>query len=150
MTAIVSHPGLISARSMLPFAKTVANLLLALERRGMRLHARIDHTANARAAGLQLRPTELFVFNYPEAEGPILARCPVMGLDLPRKIAVWEDERGEVWIGYTDPLWLCQRYGAGHDVRSLLQAMATSFTGIALEAGGRGAQLPRGLQVSRA
>ncbi len=137
MTGTVSHAsGLISVLSTLPFAKTVANLLIALERRGMTVHARIDHAANAAAAGLRLRPTQLFIFNYPEVEGAILARCPPMGLDLPRRIGVWEDEAGKVWISYNDPAWLGQRYGVGPEVQTLLRAMANSFTGIALEAGG--------------
>ncbi len=137
MATTVSHAdGIISVRSTLPFAKTAACLLLALERRGMTIHARIDHAANAASAGLKLRPTQLFIFNYPEVEGAILARCPLMGVDLPRKIAVWEDEAGKVWISYNDPVWLAKRYGVGHEVQTLLRAVANSFTGIALEAGG--------------
>ncbi len=137
MTGTVSHAsGLISVRSSLPFAKTVAALLIGLERRGMTIHARIDHAANAASAGLKLRPTQLFIFNYPEVEGAILARCPLMGVDLPRKIAVLEDEAGKVCISYNDPVWLGQRYGVGPEVKTLLHAMANSFTGIALEAGG--------------
>ncbi len=137
MATTVSHAdGIISVRSTLPFAKTAACLLLALERRGMTIHARIDHAANAATAGLKLRSTQLFVFNYPEVEGAILTRCPLMGVDLPRKIAVWEDEAGKVWISYNDPVWLGKRYGVSHEVQTLLRAVANSFTGIALEAGG--------------
>jgi uncharacterized protein (DUF302 family) len=103
----------------------------------MTVHARIDHAANAAAAGLQLRPSQLFIFNYPEVEGAILAQCPLMGLDLPRRIVLREDEEGRVWISYNDPLWLGQRYKVGGKVQSLLHAMANSFTGIVLEAGGK-------------
>lgn len=143
MAGTVSHAdGLISVRSSLPFAKTIASVLISLERRGMTVHARIDHAANAAGAGLQLRPTRVFIFNYPEVEGAILARCPLMGLDLPRKIAVWQDEAGKVWISYNDPVWLGRRYRAGPEVQSLLRAMANSFTGIALEAGGVPARVP--------
>ena len=141
MTGTILHTdGLISVRSSLPFAKTAANLRLALERRGMTMHARIDHAANAAAAGHELRPTQLFIFNYPEVEGAILAQCPLMGLDLPRKIAVCEDGEGKVWISYNDPVWLGRRYKAGSQVRGLLHAMANSFTGIVLEAGGKPAK----------
>ncbi len=143
MTGTVSHAdGLIGVLSSLPFAKTAACLLLALERRGMTMHARIDHAANAAKAGFQLRPTQLFIFNYPEVEGAILAQCPLMGLDLPRKIVVREDEDGKVWISYNDPVWLGRRYNAGPKVLSLLHAMANSFTGIVLEAGGMAPHAP--------
>ncbi len=138
MTGSVSHAdGLMSVRSLLSFAKTAANLLIALERRGVTMHARIDHAANAAAAGFQLRPNLVFIFNYPEAEGPLLAQCPLMGLDLPRKIALREDEEGKVWISYNDPAWLGQRYNAGPKLLSLLHAMSNSFTGIVLEAGAK-------------
>jgi len=129
--------GIISLRSSLPFKKTVSNLSIALQRRGMAIYARADHSANAIAAGLELRPTQLFVFGFPEVESPIIKHCPALGLDLPRKIAVWEDEADRIWISYNDPLWLARRYSAGPDVLPLLRAMATSLTGIALEAGGR-------------
>ncbi len=137
MTGTVSQAhGLISVRSSVPFAKTLANLLIALERRGMTIEARIDHAANAHAAGLSLGPAQLIIFNYPEVEGAILVRCPLMGLDLPRKFLVWQDEVGSVWLGYNDAGWLGRRFGAGPEVQGFLHGMANSFTGIALEAGG--------------
>jgi uncharacterized protein (DUF302 family) len=129
--------GVISLRSSLSFANTVSNLCVALERRGMAIYARVDHAANAKAAGLELRPAQLFVFGFPEVESPIIARCPALGLDLPRKIAVWADEAGKPWISYNDPLWLGRRYSASADVLVLLRAMATSLAGIVLEAGGK-------------
>lgn len=144
MTGTVSHAhGLISVRSSVSFARTLANLLIALERRGMTVEARIDHAANAAAEGLRLRPAQLVIFNYPEVEGAVLARCPLTGLDLPRKFLVWQDEAGTVWLGYNDPGWLGRRYGAGPEVISYLHGMANSFTGIVLEAGGLPAQRRR-------
>ncbi len=134
--ASLASDGTISAASALSFAKTASNLSIALERRGMAVYARIDHAAKAAAAGLELRPTQVFVFGFPEVETPILARCPALGLDLPRKISICQDEAGKTWLSYNDPLWLGRRYGAGADVQTLLRAMATAFNGIVLEAGG--------------
>lgn len=34
------------------------------------------------------------------------------GIDLPLKALVWEDERGQVWLGYNDPAWIAARHGA--------------------------------------
>jgi uncharacterized protein (DUF302 family) len=108
----------------------------------MAIYARTDHAANAAAAGLELRPTRLFVFGFPEVEGPIIKHCPALGLDLPRRMAVWEDELGKAWISYNDPLWLGRRYAVSASILPLLRAMATSLTGIALEAGGKAAPAP--------
>ena len=59
--------GVISVRSPLSLRETVKNLLIAVERRGMIVFARIDHAKAAEETGLKLRPAELFVFGYPEA-----------------------------------------------------------------------------------
>jgi uncharacterized protein (DUF302 family) len=136
-TALRETDGLIRVRSSLSFGKTVDCLLIALKRRGMAIHARVDHAANAASEGLSLRPEELFIFGYPEAEGPILERCPELGLAFPRKILVWRDQADEVWIGYDDPVWLGRRFSVSRDVYLRLVAMATSLTGVALEAGGK-------------
>jgi len=46
----------------------IKNLLIAIEPRYMILFASIGHTKAAEEMGLRLRPEELFVFGYPEAE----------------------------------------------------------------------------------
>ena len=63
--------GVISVRSPLSLAETIKNLLIAVERRGMIVFARVDHAKAAEEVGLRLRPAQLFVFGYPEAEAPL-------------------------------------------------------------------------------
>ena len=77
--------GVISVRSPLSLAETIKNLLIAVERRGMIVFARIDHAKAAEETGLRLRPAELFVFGYPEAEAPLIAKVPLLGLDFPQR-----------------------------------------------------------------
>ena len=134
--------GVISVRSPHFFSKTIESLHVALKRRGMFLHACIDHAGNAAGAGLSLRPTLLFVFGYPEAEAPIIVRSPISGLDLPQRMLVWEDEEGTIWISYNDPVWLGERDGVPADILPRLDAMKTSLEGIALEAGGLSTAIP--------
>jgi uncharacterized protein (DUF302 family) len=135
MAAVSPAPdGLIAVKSPWDFEKTVANLLIALERRGMTFYARVDHAANAAGAGLELGPTQLFIFDIPEVESAILSLMPAMGLEFPRRIAVWRNQQDEVFLGYDDPLWLAQRYSASREAEALLAAVATSQQGIVLEA----------------
>ncbi|MGA7324108.1 MAG: DUF302 domain-containing protein [Rhodomicrobium sp.] len=108
--------GIISVRSSYSFSKTIESLHVALKRRGMFLHACIDHAGNAAGACLSLRPTLLFVFGYPEAEAPIIVRNPLSGLDLPQRFLVWEDEERAIWISYNDPVWLGERDGVPADI----------------------------------
>jgi len=142
VTASHSPEGVIRVLSHLPYRKTVEGLLIALKRRGMLIDARIDHTANAAAAGLSLRPEEVVIFTFPEAEGAILQRCPALGVELPRRILVSEDQEGQVWLAYNDPRWLGRRFAVAAEVASLLKAMAASLEGIVLEGGGRTSTSP--------
>lgn len=135
--SVGSHEnGCISGRSPLTFADTVKNLIVAIARRGMILFARIDHAKAAEETGLRLRPAELFVFGYPEAEAPLLAKNPLLGIDFPQRLLVWEDEQYGVWMSYNDPVWLGRRHGFGADVAPKLEAIGNSLAGIVAEAGG--------------
>jgi uncharacterized protein (DUF302 family) len=128
--------GLVSVRSSLSMAETVKHLVVALERRGMVLFARIDHAKAASEVGLKLRPEELFVFGYPEAEAPLIAKYPLLGVDFPQRLLVREDEHGGVWISYASPVAIGRRLGVEADV-SRLEAIADSLAGIAAEAVGK-------------
>lgn len=126
--------GVFSVRSPLSFAETIKNLLIAVERRGMTVYARIDHVKAAEGTGQRLKPAELFVFGYPEAEAPLIAQVPLFGLDFPQRVLVWEDEHGGVWMSYNDPVWLGRRFDVDADVIPKLEAIGTSLAGIAAEA----------------
>lgn len=126
--------GVISVRSPLSLGETVKNLLIAVERRGMIVFARIDHAKAAEETGLKLRPAELFVFGYPEAEAPLIANTPLLGLDFPQRVLVWENEQHDVWMSYTDPVWLGRRHDINADAIPKLEAIGASLAGIASEA----------------
>ncbi|MFZ0791445.1 MAG: DUF302 domain-containing protein, partial [Chromatiaceae bacterium] len=59
--------GLITRASPYPVAETVAKIESALAAKGVKVFARIDHAAEAKAAGLELRPTEVLIFGNPKA-----------------------------------------------------------------------------------
>jgi len=128
--------GLVSVSSPLTFAETIRNLLIAIERRGMILFARIDHAKAARKTGIKLMPAEFFIFGYPEAEAPLLAINSLFSLDCPQRLLVWENEDGRVSLSYNDPVWLGLRHGASPDACRKLDAIRASLAGIALEASG--------------
>ncbi len=136
MSEVPDGSGLVSIRSPLPLAETIRDLLIAVERRGMIVFARIDHAKAAEEAGLKLRPTELFVFGYPEAEAPLILNNPLFGVEFPQRMLVWEDEARAVWLTYNDPVWFGRRHGAGADVFPKLEAIGNSLAGIAAEASG--------------
>jgi uncharacterized protein (DUF302 family) len=34
-----------------------------------------------------------------------------MGIDLPLKVLIWENDRGTIPLGYNDPTWPAKRHG---------------------------------------
>ncbi len=128
--------GLISVRSTVSLAETIEGLLVAVQRRGMVIYASIDHAKEAERVGVKLRPTHLLIAGYTDVEAPVIAKCQLLGMDLPHKIMVWEDEEGAAWVAYNDPRWFGRRHHAGSDACSLLEAIGTSLAGIAREATG--------------
>ena len=89
---------------------TVSRLRELLDARGTKLFAVIDHSAEAKAAGLELRNTKVVVFGNPRAGTPVIAAAPLAALDLPLRVLVWDDN-GETRIAYTEPAELAARYG---------------------------------------
>ena len=78
---------------------------------GMKVFARIDQAAEARAVGLTLRPTVLILFGSPKGGTPLMVARPTVAMDLPLKALLWQDERGETWLAYNTPSLLVERHG---------------------------------------
>lgn len=74
--------------------------------RGMKVFARIDHAAGARAVGIDLAPTEVMLFGHPRLGSPLLKCSQTYGIDLPLRVLAWEDASGRSWLGYADPVAL--------------------------------------------
>ena len=104
-------PGLIVIRSSHSVAATLDKLEAIVTKKGFTVFARIDHAAGARKVGKSLRPTQLLIFGNPKVGTALMSARQSVGLDLPIRVAAWEDEDGGVWVGYNDPAWLASRYG---------------------------------------
>ena len=80
---------------------------------GLQVFARVDHAAGARAAGLELRPTELLLFGNARGGTLLMQDKQTAGIDLPLKALAWADKDGQTWLGYNDPGWIAGRHGLG-------------------------------------
>ena len=78
----------------------------------MNVFARIDHAAGAAKADLELRPTQVLVFGNPKVGTPLMKCSQSIAIDLPQKMLAWEDESGQVWLGYNDPQYLRSRHAS--------------------------------------
>jgi len=89
---------------------TIDRLEGVLLKKGMTIFKRVNHTAGAEKAGLQLRPTELLIFGNPKVGTPLMLCSQVAALDLPQKALAYEDENGQVWLAYNDPIYMAKRH----------------------------------------
>lgn len=90
---------------------TVDRLETAAKVRNLVVFLRVDHAAGAQKVGRTLRPTELLVFGNPQGGTPLMECAQSAGIDLPLKALAWQDESGQVWLGYSEPQYLAARHG---------------------------------------
>jgi uncharacterized protein (DUF302 family) len=100
-----------TVRSALPVDEAVASIERAVTSAGMKVFARIDQAAEARNAGLQMRPAVVILFGNPKAGTPLMVARPTAAIDLPLKALVWEDDRGATWLTFNTPELLVRRHG---------------------------------------
>ncbi|MDJ0872682.1 MAG: DUF302 domain-containing protein [Gammaproteobacteria bacterium] len=109
-TAAHAAEGLVTVRSAHSVDGTMQRLVAALEEKGMRIFARVNHTEGARRVGQKLPPTQLLIFGNPKSGTPLMQCSPSAAIDLPQKALVWEDDDGQVWLGYNAPAYLSRRH----------------------------------------
>jgi len=119
------HFGVIRFRSSFDFAKTFDGLEEAITSRGLTIFARIDFSGDAEREGLSMRPEKMLIFGNPKSGTPLMKMEPTIGLDLPLKALVWEDEQGDAWIACNTPEYIVGRHELGPETASqLAPAMA--------------------------
>jgi len=135
--AFVSLPafaadGLVALKSAHGAKETMDRLESAVKQRGLNVFARIDHAAGAAKVGGQLRATEVLIFGNPQGGTPFMECAQTLGIDLPLKALVWQDDSGQVWLGYNDPAYLASRHGVPQCPAAA--ALAKALAGLAQQA----------------
>lgn len=114
--------------------ETVQRLKAAIAAAKLTLFAEIDHTAGARAVGLDLPYTTVLIFGSPTAGTPLMAAAPSLAIDLPLKALVWQAGDGSVWIGCNAPTWLGARHHLPSSAAAALAAIYRLQSALAAQA----------------
>ncbi|MHC3438679.1 DUF302 domain-containing protein [Natrialbaceae archaeon A-gly3] len=124
--------GLVTVESDESVPETVDRIERAIEESPMALVTTVDHAENAATVDRELPPTTLLLFGNPDAGTPLMDASRTIGIDLPQRMLVWEDESdGTVYVTYNDPAFLADRHGIdGEDERladtaDALESLAT-------------------------
>ncbi len=103
--------------------ETISSLQSMLQEKGIQIFALVDHSGEAKRAGIEMRPTKLLIFGNPKAGTPLMLATPSIAIDLPLKLLVWEDASGQVWISYNTPEYLQQRHALPQNLAAALGAV---------------------------
>lgn len=117
---------LVVRESKLGVKESIDALAKAVEAKGIKIVARVDHAAGAKAAGMEMRPTEVLMFGNPKLGTPLMESNPEIAIELPMKVLAWQAADGKVFIGYTAPEKLKSRYGI-KDRDEAFKAMAAAL-----------------------
>lgn len=136
--------GMVVHASEYDVAETAERVGVALEEAGM-VVATVDHAAGAASVGEELRPTTLVIGGAPMAGTPLMLEQQRAAVDLPQKYLAWEDEDGEVYLGYNSADYVAARAGIDPDSNALTTARMGS-AGVAGTASGNDEALSDGTE----
>ena len=110
---------LVTKQSAHSFEMTLDRAEAAAKDNGLTVFARLDHAAAAKSAGLEMPPATVLVVGSPKGGTPLFLQHPTLGIDLPLKMQVWQDQAGKVYVSYNDAAFLSAVFARhGFDAQS--------------------------------
>ena len=89
---------------------TVKNINNIVKSKGLNVFAIINHGGNAKMVDMQLNESKMIVFGNPKLGTALMQQDMTIGLDLPLRILVYKDTKGEVQMAYRDGSWLANKH----------------------------------------
>jgi uncharacterized protein (DUF302 family) len=105
-----SVEGIVSRPSPFSVEETLERLQAAIHSRNLNIFAQIDHSGEARRVGLTMQEAHVLIFGNPKGGTPLMIASPLLALDLPLKVLVWQGEADRVWVSTTSIAYLRDRY----------------------------------------
>ncbi len=110
---------LVTKQSSHTFEITLDHLETAVKDNGLKVFTRLDHAAAAKAVGLEMPPATVLVVGSPQGGTPLFLQRPMLAIDLPLKMLVWQDQAGEVYVSYNDATYISAVFARhGFDAQS--------------------------------
>ncbi len=112
---------------------TVNKLQNIVNKKGFTVFAVVDHQAGATKVRMKLAPSKQIIFGNPKMGTTFMQEKMAVGLDLPIRILVYQDENQKTKIAYRDADWL----NAEHNLtkKKLINKMNFTLDNITTEAG---------------
>jgi uncharacterized protein (DUF302 family) len=111
-----SVEGIVTRFSPFAVEETLERLQEIIRSRNLTLFAHIDHSGEARRVGLTMQEAHVLIFGNPKGGTPLMIASPLLALDLPLKILVWQSADEQVWVSTTSVTYLRDRYAIPHEL----------------------------------
>ena len=108
--ASAHNNGVVRVKSAYSMEETVARITKDVAAKGIKLFEVIDQSKLAKDAGIDLKPSTLIIFGNPPLGTQFITAKPEAGLDWPVRLLVFQDDKGQVWMAYTDFGWIARRH----------------------------------------
>lgn len=129
-----AEDGLITIQSRFGPKETMQRLEAAVKAKGFTVFAHVDHSAEATQVNLSLPPTDLLIFGNPKGGTLLMRFNQTIGIDLPLKALVWQDEKGTTWLSYNDPEWIVRRHGGAPGTEDTVRTISSALKVLAANA----------------
>ncbi|WP_265563179.1 DUF302 domain-containing protein [Sphingomicrobium arenosum] len=118
--------------------ETVKRLEAALEEGGFTVVAKLDHASNAASVELDMLPAVSIFFGKPKVGTHLMRAAPSAALDLPQRMAIYQDAEGVTQVSYNSPVWLASRHGIEQQ-DDRIETISGALETLAMTAAGRDA-----------
>ncbi len=105
-----SAEGILTIPSPFSVAETLQRFQEAIRSRNLHLFAHIDHSGEAQRVGLKMQAAHVLIFGNPKGGTPLMIASPLLALELPLKVLVWQSGDNQVWVSSTSISYLKDRY----------------------------------------
>ncbi len=105
-----SVEGIVSRPSPFSVEQTLKRLQEVIHSSNLTLFAHIDHSGEARRVGLTMQEAHVLIFGNPKGGTPLMIASPLLALDLPLKVLVWQRADDQVWVSTNSVTYLRDRY----------------------------------------
>ena len=105
-----SVEGIVTSPSPFSVEETLKRLQEIIHSRNLTLFANIDHSGEAKRVGLSMQEAHVLIFGNPKGGTPLMVASPLLALDLPLKVLVWQGADEQVWVSTNSAAYLRDRY----------------------------------------
>ena len=117
--------GVVTLRCDEGIDRLLRRAIARIEAHGLDVFEVIDHSGDAAEVGVTMPDTKLVLFGHPQAAAELMLIDPRTAIDLPLRLLICEGHGGEVFVSYTSPAYLAQRYRLTDDEAVPLRVVDT-------------------------